>query len=85
MGAPPHPLRGGIRRDLLRMLRLQFLQAAQHPVIFIVGDGGRVQHIVEVAVVVELLAQFLHLLAVIHKCLLGGFPLPAQGPALFIT
>ena len=61
-----HPLGGRIRRDLLRMRRLQVLQPPQQMVIFIIRHGGRIQHVVEVSVLRQRAAQLLYLLAIVH-------------------
>ena len=61
-----HPLGGGIRCDLLRMLLLQVLQPPQQVVVLIVRHGGRVQHIVEIPVGVQGLPQLLHFFTIIH-------------------
>ncbi|MPM48206.1 hypothetical protein SDC9_94930 [bioreactor metagenome] len=68
----PHPLGGGIRSDLLRMLPLQLLQAPVFHVVVIVRHGGFVQHIIAVGVLVEFLPQPLHFLPIVH----GSFPFP---------
>ena len=62
-----HPLGGGIRGDLLRVLRLQLLQPPQQVVVFVVRHGRRVQHIVEVSVLRQRAAQLLYLLAIVHN------------------
>ena len=61
-----YPLGGRIRRDLLRMRRLQVLQPPQQMVIFIIRHGGRIQHVVEVSVLRQRAAQLLYLLAIVH-------------------
>ena len=50
-------LGGRIRRDQLGMRRLQRLQLAHQRIVFGVGDFGRVQYVVQVLVVAQLLAQ----------------------------
>ena len=60
------PLGGGIRRYFLRMLRLQFLQAAVEHIVFIIADGGRVQHVVLVAVLIQRVPELFDLFTVIH-------------------
>ena len=62
-----HPLGGGVRGDLLRMLPFQILQTAKHMVIFIVGDLRIVQHVVAVAVGVEGIPQPFHFFPIIHS------------------
>ena len=62
----PHPLGGGVGGDLLRVRRLQLLQAAQHVVVVVVGQGGIVQHVVAVARLIERAAQPRHLAFVVH-------------------
>ena len=62
-----HPLGGGVRGDLLRVLRLQLLQAAEHVVVVVVGHGGVIQHVVAVARLVEGAAQLRHLAFVVHS------------------
>jgi hypothetical protein len=57
-----HPLRRRIRRDQLGMLRLQRLQLAHQRVIFGVGDLRRIQRMVQVFVMPELLAKSLDFL-----------------------
>ena len=59
-------LGGRIRRDLLWMRGLQLLQAAQHMVILIIGDGGLIQNIVAVAMGVQGVPQLLHFFTVVH-------------------
>ena len=65
-GLPPHPLGGGIGSNPLWVGLLQFLQLTQHAVVFKIGDGGLVQDIVQIVVVVELPAELLNLLQGIH-------------------
>ena len=65
-GLPPHPLGGGIGGNPLRVGLLQLLQLTQHAVVFKIGDGGLVQDIVQIVVVVELPAELLNLLQGIH-------------------
>ena len=65
-GLPPHPLGGGIGGNPLWMGLLQLLQLTQHAVVFKIGDGGLVQDIVQIVVVVELPAELLNLLQGIH-------------------
>ena len=62
-----HPLGGGVRGDLLRVLPLQILQTAEHMVVFIVGDLRIVQHVVAVAVGVEGIPQPFHFFPIIHS------------------
>ena len=62
-----HPLGGGIRCDLLRVLRLQLLQPPQQVVVFVVRHGGRIQHIIAVSVLRQRAAQLLYLLAIVHS------------------
>ena len=52
-----HALGGRIRRDQLRMRGFQLLELAHHRVVFRVGDFGRVQHVVQVFVMAQLLAK----------------------------
>ena len=63
---PSHPLGGRIRRDLLRVLPLQILQAAQQAVIFKVRDDRRILYVVAIAVCVQLVPELLHFLFVVH-------------------
>ena len=63
---PSHSLGGRVRCDILRIGLFQFLQLAKHPVVLKVGDGGLIQHIVLVIVVIELLPELLNLLQGIH-------------------
>ena len=65
-GLPPHPLGGGIGGNPLWVGLLQLLQLTQHAVVFKIGDGGLVQDIVQIVVVVELPAELLNLLQGIH-------------------
>jgi len=60
-------LRGRIRRDFLRMCRLQILQTAQHVVVLVVGDGGLIQYVIAVAVGIQGVPQLLHFLSVVHS------------------
>ncbi len=53
-------LRRRVRRDQLRVLRLQAAQFAHQSVVLRVGDLGLVEHVIAVVVVVDLGAQFLH-------------------------
>ena len=69
-GRAAHPLGGGVRSHLLRVLPLQVLQAAEHMVVLIVADGGGVQHIIAVAVGVEGVPQLLHLGFIVHVSLI---------------
>ena len=62
-----HPLGGGVRGDLLRVLRLQLLQAPVQPVVLVVRDHRRVQNIVQIALLVQKVPQLLHFLAVVHR------------------
>ena len=61
-----HPLGGGIRGDLLRVGRLQLLQTAVEAVVLVVRDDRRVQHVVQIALLVQILPQLFHFLTVIH-------------------
>ena len=61
-----HPLGGGIRSDLLRVGRLQLLQAAVEAVVLVIWDDRRIQHIVQIALLVQVLPQLFHFLTVIH-------------------
>ena len=61
-----HPLGGRIRGDLLRVGRLQLFQAAVEAVVLVVRDDRRVQHVVQIALLVQVLPQLLHFLTVIH-------------------
>ena len=63
----PHPLGGGIRCNLLRMLGLQFFQTAVQHVVFVIAHGGGVQHVVAVPVFVENVPQMFDFLAVVHS------------------
>ena len=62
----PHPLGGGIRRDLLRVLGFQLLQLPVEHVVFIIAHSRCVQHIVAIAVFIQDTAQLLYSLTVIH-------------------
>ena len=66
----PHPLGGGVRGDLLRVLPLQVLQTAVKAIVFKVADGGIVQHIIAVAVGVQSVPQLLHLGLIVHNPLI---------------
>ena len=48
------------------MLRLQVLQLVHQEVEFLVADGGLVQHVVAVVVLVQFLAQLLNTLYFVH-------------------
>ena len=61
-----HVLGRRIRRDLLRVRRLQILQLAQQVVVLIVRHHRRVHVVVELAVVFENFPQFLDACLVIH-------------------
>ena len=52
-----HALGGGIGREQFRVGRFERLQFFEQAVVFRVGDGGCVQHVVLVAVVMQLFAQ----------------------------
>ena len=58
-GRAPYPLGGRIRGDLLGVLRFQLLQTAQKAVVFVVLHGGIVQHIVAVALCVDVSVSIL--------------------------
>ena len=88
-GLAPHPLGGGVRRDQLRVSRLQLLQLPEHPVVLKIGDGGVIQYIVVVVVLVQLLAQPLRQRFLVHIDLPGkrnrppiSHADPAGAPAL---
>ena len=53
-------LGGRIRRDQLGMRGFQRLQLPHHRVVFGVGDLGRVQHVIQMLVVAQFLAQGLN-------------------------
>ena len=55
-----HTLRGRERVGILRVTFLQLLQLTHHPVELLVADGGLVEHIVVMVVLVELPAQLLN-------------------------
>ena len=57
----------GIRRHFLRVRRLQLFQTPVEQVIFVVVHGGRVQHIVFVAVLVQHFPQTPDFCPVIHR------------------
>ena len=65
-GRAAHPLGGRVRRDLLRVLRLQLLQAAEEPVVLVVLHGRIVQHVVAVARLIEGVPQGFHFAFVVH-------------------
>ena len=61
------PLGGRIRGDFFRMLRLQLLQTAVQPVIFIVRDHRRIQHIIKIALLCEIFPQESQFILIIPK------------------
>ena len=62
----PHPLSGRIGGNQLRVGRLQLLQAAELVVKIVVGHTGVVQHIVFIIRLLQLPAQALYLLFLVH-------------------
>ena len=75
-----HASGGAERRCILRVRRLQLLQTAQHPVIFIVLNLRVIQHIVLIAVIFQFLCQLLNLLSCVHSAFLPfvSFPRAAK-------
>jgi hypothetical protein len=57
---PAHPLSGRIRCDQLWMRRFQRFELPYQRVEFSVGDLGRVQDVIQILVVPQLLAQGLN-------------------------
>ena len=62
----PHPLGGRVRGNQLRVFGLQLLQTAELVVEAIVGHAGVVQHIVLIVGLLQLPAQGLDLLSLVH-------------------
>ena len=62
----PHPLGGRIGGDQLRVLGLQLLQTAELVVKVVVGHTGVVQHVVFIVGLLQLPAQGLDLLSLVH-------------------
>ncbi len=61
-----HALAGGIRGDELRMLSFETLQPAHQRVVFGVGNFWLVEHVVQVLVVAQLIAQVFDFLACVR-------------------
>src|ERR1700690_4022792 len=57
---PPNALRGRIRRDQLRVLRLQILQMLHQLVEIEIADFRLVYHVVQIFVAADLLAESLN-------------------------
>ncbi len=81
-GRAPHPLGGGVGGDLLRVGRLQLLQAAEEAVVLVVRHGGIVQHIVAVTRLTEGSPQIVHFTFVIHCISFRAAPSPGRYPLL---
>ena len=65
-GLPAHALGRGVGRDELRVLRLQLFKPLHEHVKVIVGDDGRVLHIVKAAVIIDLPAELVDFLLYVH-------------------
>ena len=68
----PDTLRGRLRSNQLRVLRLERLQFTKQSVVFRVGDAGFIQHVIAVVVRVEFCTQLLDALGGWQVCGHGG-------------
>lgn len=80
-GSPAHPLRRRVRRDQVGVGLLQLLELPEQAVVLGVGDGGIIEHIIAVVVVIDLLAQLRDaLLDVYRRRHAHGRPLQREWP-----
>ena len=80
-----HALGGRIGRQLFGMLCFEGLQFAEQLVVFRVGDGRRIQHIVAMVVALDLLAQLVDALCNrCHENSLRACALPGMMPCSLI-